>query len=146
MKWERLQREPCPVARTVSVIGDRWTLLVLRDCFLGTRRFEGFQDSLGISRTIIADRLELLVREGVLRRDPYQEHPVRHEYRLTRKGMELYPILISMVQWGNAHYTIEGGAPITFRHKECGKHFRPRLTCESCGKPVSARDVEAHSS
>lgn len=143
VKWERLHREPCPVARTVSVIGDRWTLLLLRDCFLGTRRFEGFQESLGISRTIIADRLDLLVREGVLRRDPYQERPVRHEYRLTRKGMELYPILISMVQWGNTHYGIEGGPPISYRHKHCGKHFRPMLTCESCGEPVSARDVEA---
>jgi DNA-binding HxlR family transcriptional regulator len=145
VKWERLHREPCPVAQTISVIGDRWTMLVLRDCFLGIRRFEAFQDRLGISRTIITDRLNLLVQEGVLRRDPYQERPVRHEYRLTPKGLELYPILISMVRWGNTHYghAIDAGAAIAFRHKTCGKRFRPALTCEACGEAVEARDVEA---
>ena len=118
-------------------------MLLLRDCFLGVRRFEAFQDRLGISRTIIADRLAVLVREGVLRREPYQDKPLRHEYRLTRKGMELYPILASMVRWGSTHYGVEAGAPLTFRHKACGKRFRPALTCEACGEAVDARDVEA---
>ena len=143
MKWERLSREPCPVARTVAVIGDRWTLLLLRECFLGVRRFDVFQARLGISRTIITDRLNALVTEGVLSREPYQDRPLRHEYRLTHKGLELYPVLMSMVQWGNAHGGIQAGAQLKFRHKGCGKHFRFKMTCEACGETVDARAVEA---
>src|SRR5690606_25090596 len=101
MKWVELSREPCSVARSVAVIGDRWTLLILRDCFLGVRRFEGFQERLGISRTIIADRLKVLTDEGVLEKAPYQERPVRHEYRLTQKGLDLYPVILAVVSWGD---------------------------------------------
>lgn len=142
MKWDGLNRELCPVARTVAVIGDRWTLMLLRDCFLGIRRFEAFQTRLGISRTIIAERLNALVDEGVLQRRPYQERPVRYEYRLTRKGRELYPILLSMVQWGNTHGGMPAGASLRFRHKACGKRMRPALTCDACGEAVDAREVE----
>ncbi|MBP9231278.1 MAG: helix-turn-helix transcriptional regulator, partial [Phenylobacterium sp.] len=91
MKWEDLADQPCSIARSVAVIGDRWTLMILRDAFLGVRRFEAFQTRLGISRTIITERLKLLVEEGVLAKVPYQDRPVRHEYRLTQKGMDLYP-------------------------------------------------------
>lgn len=137
VKWDRLHREPCPVARTVAVIGDRWTLLILRDCFLGVRRFDAFRERLGISRTIIADRLSALVEEGVLRREPYQDKPVRYEYRLTRKGVALYPVLLSMVEWGNASY----GTSLKLRHKACGHRLRAKLTCEVCGDPVDASEV-----
>jgi len=143
VKWDSLDREPCPVARTVAVIGDRWTLLVLRDCFLGVRRFEAFQERLGISRTIIADRLHALVEAGVLRREPYQERPMRYEYRLTQKGLDLYPVLVSMVQWGKTHGPPGAGLPFELRHKGCGQPFVPALTCECCGDMVGARDVEA---
>ena len=86
MKWDALEEEPCSLARTIGVIGDRWSLLILRECFLRTRRFEGFQSALGITRHLLAERLKKLVRQGVLRRIPYQEAPKRHEYILTQKG------------------------------------------------------------
>jgi len=145
MKWEQLSEQPCSVARALSVIGDRWTLMVLRDCFLGVRRFEVFQERLGISRSIIAERLKLLVDEGVLRRETYQDRPARHEYRLTQKGLDLYPVIISIVRWGDVHYAGEAGPPLMHRHKACGHDFAPVLTCSECGEAIGARDVEVRS-
>ena len=142
MKWEDLAQEPCSVARSVAVIGDRRTLMILRDCFLGVRRFEAFQERLGISRTIIADRLKHLTEEGVLRRVAYQEHPVRHEYRLTDKGLDLHPVVMAIVHWGDRHYAGEAGPPLLHRHKTCGCDFHPVQTCSECGEPVDARAVE----
>lgn len=142
MKWEDLAQEPCSVARSVAVIGDRWTLMILRDCFLGVRRFEAFQERLGISRTIIADRLKHLTEEGVLRRVAYQENPVRHEYRLTEKGLDLHPVVMAIVHWGDRHYAGEAGPPLLHRHKTCGCDFHPVQTCSECGEPVDARAVE----
>ena len=142
MKWEDLAQEQCSVARSVAVIGDRWTLMILRDCFLGVRRFEAFQERLGISRTIIADRLKHLTEEGVLRRVAYQEHPVRHEYRLTDKGLDLHPVVMAIVHWGDRHYAGEAGPPLLHRHKTCGCDFHPVQTCSECGEPVDARAVE----
>ncbi len=142
MKWEDLAQEPCSVARSVAVIGDRWTLMILRDCFLGIRRFEAFQARLGISRTIISDRLKLLTEEGVLRRVPYQENPTRFEYRLTDKGLELHPVVMAIVHWGDRHYAGEAGPPLLHRHKGCGCDFHPVQTCSECGEPVQAREVE----
>jgi DNA-binding HxlR family transcriptional regulator len=95
MKWDALEEEPCSLARTVAVIGDRWSLLILRECFLRIRRFDEFQASLGVTRHLLADRLKKLVRFGVLRRIPYQEAPKRYEYILTQKGLDLYPIIMS---------------------------------------------------
>ena len=103
MKWDALEEEPCSLARTVAVIGDRWSLLILRECFLRIRRFDEFQSSLGITRHLLADRLKKLVRFGVLRKIPYQEAPKRYEYILTQKGLDLYPIIMSIVHWGNIH-------------------------------------------
>ena len=142
MKWSDLPAENCSVARSVAVIGDRWTLMILRDCFLGVRRFEAFEQRLGISRSIIADRLKKLTDEGVLRRDAYQDHPVRHEYRLTDKGLALHPVMMAVVHWGDVHYAGAGGPPLIHRHKACGCDFSPVQTCSACGDPVSAREVE----
>jgi DNA-binding HxlR family transcriptional regulator len=144
MKWEDLSAEPCSVARTVAVIGDRWTLLILRDCFLGVRRFEAFQARLGISRTIIAERLKLLVDEGVLAKVAYQDRPVRHDYRLTEKGLALHPVIMAVVHWGDRFYGGEAGAPLLHRHKACGHDFHPVMTCSECGEAVGPRDVEPH--
>lgn len=142
MKWEDLADEPCSVARTVAVIGDRWTLMILRDVFLGVRRFEDFQARLGISRTITAERLKALVDEGVLRKVPYQDRPVRHEYRLTDKGLDLYPVIMAIVNFGDRHYAGEAGPPLLHQHKACGCDFEPVMTCSECHAPVGARDVE----
>lgn len=142
MKWSQLADQQCSVARSVSVIGDRWTLMILRDCFLGIRRFDDFERRLRISRSIIADRLKHLVDEGVLRRDEYQQNPVRHEYRLTDKGLSLHPVIMAIVHWGDTHYAGEEGPPLLHRHRACGCDFHPVLTCSECGDAVGPRDVE----
>ena len=142
MKWNELSDEPCSVARSVAVIGDRWTLMLLRDCFLGVRRFEDFERRLGISRSIVADRLKRLVEAGVLRREAYQDRPVRHEYRLTEKGLALHPVIMAIVHWGDEHYAGEAGPPLVHRHKTCGHDFAPVMTCSECGEPLAAREVE----
>ena len=142
MKWSDLSEEPCSVARSVAVIGDRWTLMLLRDCFLGVRRFEDFERRLGISRSIVAERLAKLVDEGVLRREAYQERPVRHEYRLTEKGVALHTVIMAIVHWGDTYYAGADGPPMLHRHKACGRDFHPVMTCSECGEPVAAREVD----
>jgi DNA-binding HxlR family transcriptional regulator len=146
MKWTDLPDENCSVARSVAVIGDRWTLLILRDLFLGVRRFEAFEKRLGISRSIIADRLKKLTDEGVLRREAYQDSPVRHEYRLTDKGLALHPVIMAIVHWGDVHYSGPEGPPLIHRHKTCGCDFAPVQICSECAEPVTARDVEVRTS
>ena len=142
MRWTDLADQECSVARTVAVIGDRWTLMLLRDSFLGVRRFEDFERRLGISRSIIADRLKTLTDEGVLRREAYQDRPVRHEYRLTDKGLALHPVIMAIVRWGDVHASGAAGPPLIHRHKACGCDFHPVQTCSECGGEVTARDVD----
>jgi DNA-binding HxlR family transcriptional regulator len=144
MKWDSLEEEPCSLARTVAVIGDRWTLMILRECFLRKRRFDAFQTTLGITRHLLADRLKKLVRFGVLRRVPYMESPKRYEYILTQKGLDLYPIIMSVVHWGNTHMVDTRGRPLLHEHKTCGKHFDPLMVCSECGEPVLAKQVHVH--
>jgi len=132
------------MARTVSVIGDRWTLLILRDCFLRVRRFEDFQERLGITRPILSNRLKKLVGEVVLVKVPYQQHPVRYEYRLTQKGLDLYPILMAIVHWGDVHMAGKKGRPLLHRHDRCGKDFDPVMVCSECGAALAARQVHVH--
>jgi DNA-binding HxlR family transcriptional regulator len=142
MKWDDLAKERCSVARTVAVIGDRWTLMILRDCFLGVRRFEDFQARLGISRTITAERLKTLVDHGVLLKVAYQDRPPRFEYRLTEKGLDLYPVIMAVVNFGDRHYAGDAGAPLLYNHRACGCDFHPVMTCSECHAPVTARDVK----
>jgi DNA-binding HxlR family transcriptional regulator len=141
MRWSELKREPCSLARTISVIGDRWTLLILRDCFLRVRRFEEFQMRLGITRHLLADRLRKLVRAGVLRKEPYQTRPMRYEYRLTGKGLDLYPVIMAIVHWGDVYMAGKRGRPIVHEHLACGHVFDPVLSCSICGGAVEARGV-----
>ena len=141
MKWVTLEDEACSVARTVSVIGDRWTLLILRDCFLRVRRFEAFQARLGITRHLLAARLKKLVEAGVLKKVPYQDRPVRHEYVLTPRGLDLHPVIMGIVHWGDAHMAGEAGRPLLHRHRQCGCLFDPVMVCSECAEPLAARDV-----
>lgn len=143
MKWNDLSSENCSLARALAVVGDRWTLLVLREAFLKTRRFEDFQSRLGIARRVLTERLAGLVDNGVLEKIPYQQRPVRHDYRLTDKGLALYPVILSLVHWGDVHLGDGNGPPIIHRHKACGHDFRSVLTCSECGEALGARDVEA---
>jgi DNA-binding HxlR family transcriptional regulator len=141
MRWSELKREKCSVARTVSVIGDRWTLLILRDCFLRVRRFEEFERRLGITRHVLADRLKKLVTSGVLERRLYQAQPRRFEYRLTPKGLDLHSVLLSIAHWGDRHMAGAKGPPVLYRHRACDHDFAPVLTCSECGERVEARTV-----
>jgi DNA-binding HxlR family transcriptional regulator len=141
MRWDDLNTEACSVARTVSVIGDRWTILILRDCFLRVRRFEDFEKRLGITRHVLADRLRKLVRLGVLRRVAYQHKPPRYEYRLTPKGLDLQPVLLGLVRWGDTHMAGERGRPVLLEHRDCGQVFDPVVVCSHCGGRVDAYNV-----
>jgi DNA-binding HxlR family transcriptional regulator len=141
MRWDELAEERCSIARTVSVIGDRWTLLILRDCFLRVRRFEAFEERLGITRHVLANRLKKLVDEGVLMKVPYRDRQVRNEYRLTQKGLDLYPVLMSIVHWGDTYMTGNEGRPLLHRHLTCGHNFDPVQICSVCRQPVGPREV-----
>jgi DNA-binding HxlR family transcriptional regulator len=143
MRWGEIGEIRCSVARTLSVVGDRWTLLIVRDAFLGRRRFEDFQRSLGITRHLLTERLRKLEVHGILARAAYQDKPVRHEYRLTEKGVDLYPILLSLVGWGDRWMAGDRGPPMVYRHRGCGHVATPTLHCPECREPVEARDLVA---
>jgi len=122
----------CSIARTLEIVGERWTLLVLRECFLGTRRFDDFQERLGIARNVLQARLERLVDEGVLERRRYHERPPRYEYRLTEAGRDLLPVLIALIGWGDRHRA-PSGPPVLVLHEGCGGTVNAALACEQCG-------------
>ncbi|HEY7966434.1 MAG TPA: helix-turn-helix domain-containing protein [Solirubrobacteraceae bacterium] len=137
------QGQACSVARSLELIGERWTLLILRDAFLGRRRFEEFQRSLGVARNVLTARLERLVDAGVLRRERYCEHPPRDEYRLTDKGLDLWPVIFDLIQWGDRHAATTAGPPVLMRHRDCGGSIDSRRRCERCRAEVGPREVEA---
>ncbi len=143
MVWQTLERENCALEAAAGIVGDRQTLLVLREAFLGVRRFGQLQHQTGLSRNILADRLQSLVGNGILERRRYQERPERFEYRLTQKGVDLYPILIGLMEWGARYQDGADGPLVSVRHKTCGTVALPRLACPGCGEPVTARDMEA---
>jgi len=143
LKWTEVSKEQCSVARASAVLGDRWTLLLLSDIFLGVRRFEDFQERLGISRTTLAGRLKLLERHGVISRRRYQDNPPRHEYRLTGKGHDLFPVLTTIINWGDKYYTADEGPPILRRHLPCATDVQPILCCPECHEEIDARSIEA---
>ena len=111
-RWDDLATDSCPVARAMSVIGDRWTLLIVRDCFLGKSRFEQFQTSLGVTRHVLSARLKRLVETGVLERNPYSTRPLRYDYRLTDKGRDFAPALVGLKDWGKKHMPVRKPAAV----------------------------------
>jgi DNA-binding HxlR family transcriptional regulator len=134
--------ERCSVAATLEVVGDPWTLLILRDAFTGVKRFEQWQERLGVARNVLAARLKTLVANGVMETRRYSERPPRHEYWLTQKGLALSPVLLTMAEWGDQHVYGRDKSPVMFRHKGCGCAFHPVLACEECGEVVQRRDLE----
>ena len=132
----------CSVAGSLELVGERWTLLIVRDAFLGARRFEDFQRRTGVARNVLSNRLNLLVEEGIFKRVPYQEHPARFEYRFTEKGLDLWPVIVSLLKWGDRH-VYPGRAPLLLMHKGCGGAVSDHRTCETCGAKLGPRDVEA---
>ncbi|MGY1693111.1 winged helix-turn-helix transcriptional regulator [Geodermatophilus sp. SYSU D01105] len=138
--WDRSR---CSVAGTLAVVGEKWSLLVLREAFLGVRRFADFQRVLGAPRAVLTDRLATLVDQGILRRVPYQAQGERqrHEYRLTQKGVDLHPALVALMEWGDRYLAGEGDAPLELRHRECGEPVHLALVCEAGHELSGARDV-----
>ena len=134
-------RQICSVAATLEVVGDPWALLILRDAFADVRRFEQWQERLGVARNVLAARLKSLVGHGVLKKRLYNQHPPRHEYALTDKGRDLYGVLVTMAAWGDRHVYCTGG-PVEFVHRACGAPFEPRVVCEACGEAVGPGDLE----
>ena len=130
----------CSVARTLEVLGERWTLLIIRDVFNRHRRFDQIQENLGIARNVLAARLARLVEEGILEKRAYRERPPRYEYFLTEKGLDLWPVMISMLHWGDRHLA-DAGPPMLIRHKGCGGLVDDRGSCERCGERLGARDA-----
>ncbi|MDQ3725003.1 MAG: helix-turn-helix transcriptional regulator [Actinomycetota bacterium] len=132
----------CSVAKALEVIGERWSLLIVRSVMHGNRRFGEMQESLGIARNVLSARLQRLIDEDILERRAYQESPPRHEYFLTQKGLDLWPALIALLHWGERYSPDPAGPRRLIVHKECGGEVSERGICESCGKVLHARDAK----
>ncbi|MHA3982208.1 winged helix-turn-helix transcriptional regulator [Acinetobacter venetianus] len=141
MKWEEIGDQPCSVARTLSVLGDRWTMLILRNAFMGVRRFDDFQRSLGLTRHVLSERLKRLVEHEILVKVPYVQRQERFEYQLSEKGLDLYPIILAMVQWADKWMDLGMGKPLEFTHKSCGKKINPKVVCSECNDAIHVQDV-----
>ncbi len=135
--------QACSIAGALAVVGERWSLLIVREVFLGVRRFDEMQADLGIARNVLDTRLKRLVEQGVLEKRRYQERPPRCEYRLTEKGLDLWPAMVALMQWGDRHAAPSAGPPVLLEHKGCGGAVDAYRTCESCGAKLSAREVQA---
>ncbi|WP_025098074.1 helix-turn-helix domain-containing protein [Burkholderia sp. A1] len=142
MKWDEVGEIPCSVARTLAVLGDRWTMLVLRNAFFGVRRFDAFQAQLGVTRHVLAERLARLVDEGIFVKLRYQERPPRYEYKLSEKGRDLYPVLLALTAWGDRWKDEGAGPPVLLRHRSCGHLVKPMMVCSECGEPLDPREIE----
>jgi DNA-binding HxlR family transcriptional regulator len=133
--------QTCSIAESLEVIGERWSLLIVRDVLNGNRRFGEIQGSLGVARNVLSARLQRLLAEGILERRPYQQSPERFEYFLTEKGLNLWPALIALLNWGDRYSTNPDGPPKIIIHKECGGRVSDRGICEECGQVLNARDA-----
>jgi len=143
MRLTSLSEWNCSIARTLDVVGEWWTLLILRDAFRGTRRFDDFQASLGIARSVLTARLTRLTEHGVLERRAYSQHPPRYEYRLTEKGRDLFPVIAALLAWGDRWAPAAGGPPVQLVHDSCGQVTAPVLTCPHCQGEVSAANTHS---
>jgi DNA-binding HxlR family transcriptional regulator len=139
MKRKSLADMGCPIARTLDVVGEWWTLLIVRDALVGATRFEEFRKT-GIADNILSTRLDLLVREGIMERRAYQDHPPRHEYILTDKGLDLLPVIVALGTWG-LKWTEGGGRPPQLLHTRCGSEVGIDFRCPTCGETVGPGEI-----
>jgi DNA-binding HxlR family transcriptional regulator len=130
----------CSIARTLDVVGEKWALLAIREVFLGNHRFDEMIRRTGAPRDTLAARLRTLVTAGVLERRQYCEHPARYEYRLTDAGRDLYPVITTLMRWGDKYLAGDGGPPLVLRH-HCGHPVVATVNCQACGEPLEARDT-----
>lgn len=143
MPIESFASQNCSIARTLSIVGERWTLLVLTELFLGRRRFDEIQAERPIASNILSQRLATLVEEGIAERHRYSEHPERFEYRLTDKGRELLPVQLALLRWGDRYMADAPGPPVESVHTECGHTFEMVPTCSHCGEEIKPKAVRA---
>src|SRR5689334_18558448 len=141
MPIQAFAEQNCSIARPLSFLGERWALLVLRDITLGRRRFDQIQESLGVASNVLSQRLATLVEEGVLERRSYSEHPERFEYRLTEKGLDLEPVLLALLRWGDRWTAGPEGPPLETVHDDCGHSFHMVPTCSECGEELEPRHI-----
>ena len=141
---ESYSAENCSVKRALEIVGEKWTLLVLREAFYGARRFEQFQAHVGCARNLLSERLNTLVAAGLMQRVPYREpsQRERHEYRLTDKGLDLLPTVIALMQWGDRWEADSTGPPVEIIHRECGHPVKLVLRCSHDDVPVTPRDTQ----
>lgn len=135
------RRRDCSVARTIEVISDRWTFLILREAFFGVRYYDKFQVNLGIATNILSQRLKMLVEHEILRKQKDPDDARRIIYRFTEKGIDLYPITLALMTWGDRWLADKKGPPLKLHHKTCGHRLDPVMCCARCGRPVNAREV-----
>jgi DNA-binding HxlR family transcriptional regulator len=133
----------CSIAGALEVVGERWSLLIVREVMLGVRRFDELQSDLGIARNVLQSRLKRLIERGVIEKRAYQERPTRYEYFLTEKGLDLWPTIVALLQWGDKYELPEAGAPVLLEHKRCGGAVDEHRICAACGSRLSVRDVVA---
>ncbi|MGW1723561.1 winged helix-turn-helix transcriptional regulator [Streptomyces sp. NPDC002306] len=145
MEWLEVSTENCPVQRTLDVVGEKWTLLILRDAANGVRRFDDFRRHLGLSEAVLSDRLRKLTAAGVLKPVPYQEpgSRSRNEYHLTRKGWDLWPVLVALRQWGETHSADPDGTVLDIHHTDCGAPVRVIVECSAEGAALTPAEVTA---
>src|SRR5271166_2244270 len=136
-----LRFEAASVGRPLKLVGERWTLLILREAFFGVQRFGQFARNLNIPRPTLSSRLRMLVDVGLLERVPYSQDPQRHEYRLTAVGRDLFGAIVTLMRWGDEHLPHPNGPPIVLRHNACGQIADARLTCAHCGDEITAQNV-----
>ncbi|UVS76741.1 MULTISPECIES: winged helix-turn-helix transcriptional regulator [Actinokineospora] len=141
MRRTSFARWPCSIARTMDLMGDQWTLLVLRESFYGTRRFDAFQGALGIARNTLTERLDRLTGAGLLTRVRYQERPTRYEYVLTDMGRDFFPVLAAIIRWGDQWLGDGPGVPLLLRHRGCGHATTAVVSCGECGGELTAAGV-----
>jgi len=134
--------QQCSIAASLEVVGERWSLLIIRDVLRGRRRFDQIQSSLGVARNVLTKRLGRLVEAGILEKRPYQDSPVRYEYFLTEKGLDLWPVLMAYLEWGDK-YCEPDGPPRLIVHKGCGGEVDGRRICQKCGAFLDVRDAES---
>jgi DNA-binding HxlR family transcriptional regulator len=137
-------RTACSIARSLHVLSDTWSILIVRELVLGAHRFDVIQAHLGVARNVLAARLRHLVDQDIVGKRQYQAHPPRFEYHLTRKGVDLYPLLVALLQWGDRYLADPGGGPVVLEHAACGQLSQVVSTCSACGGSIAPWELRAH--
>jgi DNA-binding HxlR family transcriptional regulator len=142
MPYRPFTDQNCSIAGALSIVGERWTLLIMREVMLGRRRFAEIKRNTGVASNILTDRLDMLVEQGLLRRKLYSEHPESYEYIPTRKGIDLNPVILALLKWGDEHAAPAGGPPRVPVHTTCGHDAHPQLHCSHCGETIQSSELK----